>query len=588
MRDIHLCILFLFISSCLLGQVIPSNRTTDWTVAGLSDPIDNPVDSLCITDFGGNGDGSTANDQAFQDALNSLNGDGGSIYFPAGHYLFEHSFSLPSNTRIYGVGAQYSILRFTGDNNANLISVHGGMTDDNYTIQTAYQGEYVLHVTSGFSGINPGDYLRLQMDGGDYMESDWAVNCMAQIVRVESISGTDIHLHSPLRHDFPADNNPFIRKINPAHDVQIDQVKILRDDNADAQRKNISFYNAVNCKVLAIESQYCDFCHIGITSSSNIEVYGSYFHDAFGYGGGGRAYGVEIDNGAGENLVENNIFRNLRHSMLAQSGANGNVFLNNYSREPYWDEFGLPANSAGDMVLHGNYPYMNLFEGNVAQNLVVDDSHGINGPYNSFFRNRLELYGIFMNFNPSSDNVNFVGNEVTDDGFTTGMYSLHGDDHFEYGNNVDGDIKPSGTGDLTQSSCCLDGPPCYFMEMGLNWPAIGPPNSIDSEQNHAQARFHMDSFTYLGCEDAATFKKDISVEPEISVYPNPCKNTIQISIAGTHHCTGQITVYDSQGRSLLHTYTNGKINLETLSAGMYILQYTNENSKLLSTRFIKQ
>jgi hypothetical protein len=57
------------------------------------------------------------------------------------------------------------------------------------------------------------------------------------------------------------------------------------------------------------------------------------------------------------------------------------------------------------MVLHGNYPFANLFEGNINQNTVIDNSHGKNGPYNTFFRNRSELWGVVMNNSPATDSV---------------------------------------------------------------------------------------------------------------------------------------------------------------------------------------
>jgi hypothetical protein len=41
-------------------------------------------------------------------------------------------------------------------------------------------------------------------------------------------------------------------------------------------------------------------------------------------------------------------------------------------------------------------PYANLFEGNIIQNYMIDHYWGPAGPYNTFFRNRTELYGIVM------------------------------------------------------------------------------------------------------------------------------------------------------------------------------------------------
>src|SRR5690606_35679977 len=154
--------------------------------------------------------------------------------------------------------------------------------------------------------------------------------------------------------------------------------------------------------------------------------------DGFSYGSGGKAYGVCLQFGTGDCIVENNYFNHLRHSILMQAGVNGNAIGYNYSVDPYWTDVSLPANSAGDIVFHGNYPYMNLVEGNNCQHIVIDDSHGKNGPYNTLLRNRSDLYGLFMNSNPATDSVNFIGNEVTNTGFLLGLYILSGNGHFTF------------------------------------------------------------------------------------------------------------------------------------------------------------
>ena len=67
-------------------------------------------------------------------------------------------------------------------------------------------------------------------------------------------------------------------------------------------------------------------------------------------------------------LVEHNAFNSLRHAMIVSVGANGNVFGYNYSRDS-WD----PAGNSGfgdqkaDISIHGFYPFMNLFEGNIVE-----------------------------------------------------------------------------------------------------------------------------------------------------------------------------------------------------------------------------
>ena len=80
-----------------------------------------------------------------------------------------------------------------------------------------------------------------------------------------------------------------------------------------------------------------------------------------------------------------------------------------------------------------------LIEGNIFQNLVIDNSHGINGPYNTFFRNRIESYGIVMN-NNSGDNMNFIANEITGSGLLKGLYTISGN-HTAIGNNIKGSLQ---------------------------------------------------------------------------------------------------------------------------------------------------
>jgi len=77
---------------------------------------------------------------------------------------------------------------------------------------------------------------------------------------------------------------------------------------------------------------------------------------------------------------------------LVQHGANGNVFAYNFSfnAKSYAGEFIGPIYYKNtDISLHGHYPFSNLFEGNIAQYIYSDHSHGANGPYNTFLRNRL-------------------------------------------------------------------------------------------------------------------------------------------------------------------------------------------------------
>ncbi len=142
--------------------------------------------------------------------------------------------------------------------------------------------------------------------------------------------------------------------------------------------------------------------HIDISASSHIEISGCYIHHAHDYcsgescGGGkdGFGYGITVGSTSTNCLIQNNVFQKLRHAMLTASGANCNVFTYNYSREQYLEGPGplgcLGGELHGDIVLHSQYSYANLFEHNWVEKIEADDVHGKNGPYNAFIRNRVQ------------------------------------------------------------------------------------------------------------------------------------------------------------------------------------------------------
>lgn len=84
-------------------------------------------------------------------------------------------------------------------------------------------------------------------------------------------------------------------------------------------------------------------------------------------------------------LVEDNIFYYLRHAIIIQLEVNGCVFGYNYAERNFsddgWDKTAIS--------LHGHYVHMNLFEGNVVSWIGIGDYWGPDGPYNTFFRNRV-------------------------------------------------------------------------------------------------------------------------------------------------------------------------------------------------------
>ncbi len=548
--------LFLFLYLILYsinfwGQVIPQWRVVDWQSSGNHFLFHHITDSVNIMDFGAVGDGISNDYQAIMDAVNSFNGNSGMVYFPIGIYKIENSLFLPDSIILKGNGANNTTLKFTTGENEHCINISGTITDSITTVVGGHQKNSFHLTLSDSSFFMAGDMAELIQDGTQHMTSSWAMSCLGQIVKIDSVVGFDIFLTSALRMDYQTALNPRIRKINPKKAVAVQCLKIDNTNPTTSQTSNIFFNYAINCEVKGVESHKCNFAHIEINKSTNLTVKNSYIHHGHSYGGGGKAYGVCIHATTGECLVENNIFVNLRHSMLLQSGANGNVFTYNYSRDPYWTETSLPANSAGDIVLHGNYPYANLFEGNICQHIVIDDSHGKNGPFNTYFRNRAELYGIFMNNAPASDSINFVGNEVTNTTMLMGLYMLNGNGHFQYGNNIKGAITPSGTNNLTDTSYFYNSTPIFWLTQ-LNFPLIGFPVPYNSLINPAKTRYN--SGTDLSyCLDT-TYISTINKHPEhimpfeiMSYTFNRSHGTFEVTVNFNIENTVELLLYNTLG-----------------------------------------
>ncbi|MCB0642162.1 MAG: T9SS type A sorting domain-containing protein, partial [Phaeodactylibacter sp.] len=294
----------------------------------------------------------------------------------------------------------------------------------------------------------------------------------------------------------------------------------------------------------------------------------------------------------GECLIENNVFKRLRHSMILQAGANGNVFSYNYSTDPYWTEVGLPPNSAGDIVLHGNFPYSNLFEGNIAQNIVLDDSHGEQGPYNTFFRNRAEGFGILMSAVVPTDKQNFIGNEVTGG---LGLFYLSGDNHFSYGNNVLGQILPNPITILDDTTYYSSAPEHFYLPGDEETP-IGIPNTIDEPRsNTAKERYELGMPVHCEAElpeppppNPTAMETVDNPEPELLIAPNPCRGSVLLDIGATSDpWIREVQVFNMQGQLLqLHSVRNAHYRLDNLPAGLLLIQVQLSDGEVFSRRLL--
>jgi len=569
----------LVLLACCLGiyihaQNITPDRRTDWT-PGFFDLEPDTV--INVLDYGFTNDGSADCSPGFYNILIDFPTEKIKIYFPPGTYVFNGTLSCRSNMIIEGAGADSTFLKFNGNGSSSFIQVNGSIDPPQHFIYPSHCAKddtYIIPQT--LPALQAGDFIKLFEDDAGRITSVWSTGMIGQILEVDTVINNNIHFTRPLRMSFDSINNPRFSKINLVHHVMISCLSIERMDATAGQTSNIDFTGAAYCRINGIKSLKTNFAHVSLSGCHNVHVTNSYFKNAHAYGGGGQGYGVVLQFMSGNCLVQNNIFEHLRHSILLQAGANGNTVGYNYSRDAYWAEF--PNNSAGDIVIHGNYPYMNLFESNSVQNIRIDESHGMNGPFNTFYRNRAELYGIIMTH--ASDNQNFVGNEIP--GTVFGYFILSGLGHYSYGNNDGGTVVPNGTSSVTDTTLYLTADNPYY---GLinDLPVIGYPNVLSSNQILAMENY---SNGFLSsCLPQFTLPVDTNIasipvymSAASIVYPNPTQYEIQIRDleSGTW-----IEIYNAGGILIRKEKYNNSVLMIDLAPGIYILKVEGHYYKVI-------
>jgi hypothetical protein len=561
------------------SQIIPDSQRTDWSAVGAS-TVFATSNRTVLTVHGADPTGQQPSDAALRRALSSLDGPG-LILIPKGDYLFLEPIVLPDSVIIRGERQDESgmpearLLLQPGEHHG--IQIRGSVVETNVQVAgSAAMGQYDLVLSSEHS-LRPGDLLWLRpKNDQELVTSVWASQSTGQISRIQTVAGNRISLATPLRRDFHSDSLTLL-KVTPRRQVHLQCLSIERLDTTDRQTANVFFDYALDASISGIHSRFGNFSHVTIQRSAQVSIENSYFEEAHGYGSGGRGYGVMLQFTAGECLVHQNNFRRLRHSMILQAGANGNVLAYNYSREPYWTDVSLPEDSAGDLVLHGNYVYQNLMEGNVVQNIVVDASHGVNGPHNTFFRNRAEGYGLFVITGGSVGDLAFIGNQVTNtSSFFHGLFRLDDKDHLSANNWVRGNIdRPNPVAADVHSLFAYDFG-SYYQHLGTIPPIRHDQIRTDIPALEAQYRLEARQPSACAEKDYSTVVltdlKERQPLETVKVYPNPFSDHLTISglAPGT-----LVQVLTMQGRIVRSEVTNSSeqtMAFGQLAAGAYLLR----------------
>ncbi|MFC1976419.1 glycosyl hydrolase family 28-related protein [Chloroflexota bacterium] len=465
----------------------------DWTHAGYPGEIPDVTDNIInVKDVGAVGDGVTNDYNAIQSAINSAPNPA-VIFFPAGTYRIESQLNLRSGIVLRGVGHQLTHLACRTSNGC--IRMRGASTGGYVSIQSGLakgSNEITVSDASNFT-VGEGGQIRQE----DIVASagwDWGFDdemyVVGQMVKIVAVNGNTLTIDPSLHIDYTSDKNPQIRPIRYIEQVGIEDLEIQRLDSGSYSGNNIDIGYAADSWIRRVESDWTEKYHISVANSLFLEIRDSYIHDAKSRGSGGNGYGVSLAYNTTSVLVENNIFYDLRHSMMMQLGVNGCVFGYNYAEKNYSDDDGGWAKTY--ISVHGHYPFANLFEGNILGSIGLGDWWGPSGPDHTLFRNKVlgtdrfdgfgDNHGIAISYVHGQQNI--IGNEVTGGDIYTYLntseshsrsevdYAAEHAKVFIHGNNIKGTITwLPGYAQTLPDSYYRSSKPCFYGTLG--WPSVG-------------------------------------------------------------------------------------------------------------------
>ena len=493
---LSLVALLFILANCQMNksQLPPLNYKPIWEKAGYPGGIPEiNTNIINVMDKGAKADGITDDYGIIQSTIDNADVPG-VIFFPAGTYRVNGQLRLKSGIVLRGKDAESTHLEFdsqdgciqaSGSNSGNYIKITGGSGFGSNRI-----------VVADASGFEPGDGGNIRQGMVHKVTLSWLENprTVGQMVKITGINGNTLTIEPALNFDYasnpPLDSTegPEISKVNYIKDAGIENMHIKRiHSDAEGGGNNITFNCAENSWVKSVESEYTLKYHVSASQSLHLEIRGNCIHDARSKGGGGQGYGVSLAGQTTATLVEDNIFYELRHAMINQTGVNGCVIAYNYAERNYNEQGG----SMTAISFHGHYSHMNLAEGNVVSFIGIGDWWGPDGPGNTIFRNRVmgtDRYAGFgdyrgLMYRDFKGPQYIIGNEVIGGNiYFARVANVDSDSSLVviHGNNVKGTISwdPGIADHKIPESLYRNSKPGFFKE--LTWPPFGAENQIGS------------------------------------------------------------------------------------------------------------
>ena len=581
---------------------IPSSRTMDWSKAGVQGGIPTFTTTVNFLNNGGFANiTSFDNSVPLQTLVNLKAGTSTVIYFPAGTYRFKQKVTVPLAGKIIfrGAGADSTKFEFeTGAINTGNFEIWGGTVGNPYDVVSGATKNSTQLVLSSASGLAVNDWVDISQENDSVLM--WTTNpsnslssgprSVGQVMKITSVNGNTIMLDRPLHYTYNMGLTVQLSKCDMARKIGFENFTI--ESVASGDKSHFVFVYAVNCWLKCVRSIKSVSTHVNPSYSANFTIRDSYFHDSYQFGSGGHGYGVALSMHTTDCLIENNVFDKLRHAMLVQRGANGNVFGYNYSINSTSDGTVSQFNRLPDGSLHGLFPYMNLYEGNVMQEIHSADTWGPSGYGNTFFRNRITREGIRISDRSLEQNI--VGNDLRKDNSATFTQDVVTNESgvvstLIHGNKESGSVSwdPSLGSNNIINSYYLTSAPSFFN--GAAWPALGPEAALASGTIPAETRYANGYDTE--CEiPVATFVNENPSSVELNVFPNPSNG--QFMVCGLPPIAigalVEIQIFNSMGGIVFKKTVNRKQETVCLNEapGIYFLFVKNENKTVSVNKII--
>jgi hypothetical protein len=167
--------------------------------------------------------------------------------------------------------------------------------------------------------------------------------------------------------------------------ASIENLSVLRGPNG-----GVSLQFCINCWLRNVEVGYWTGGGVVIAYSARTELNRVYVHHAAYSVNNGGEYPIALDTASTEILITDSITNFGGKGMVARAGGAGSVVSYSYMDDTMYDSWSGIGDYWVDMSLNASHfsgPHHVLFEGNWANNMDNDHTHG-NSMYLTYFRNQ--------------------------------------------------------------------------------------------------------------------------------------------------------------------------------------------------------